>query len=391
MRTSGSSRGSGRERSGPTGRGFSIRHGLAVAALLVAPASCLAAPAARTESVGDADTWPGNRRGLAFLWQDASRRNQVLLPGGRDGPTCRVRARGRAKLYRFHDMDLAGGAFLAEDADTRLLAACKASGELTVEAVLTPASARQTAPARIVTFSSGASSRNFTLAQEGEKLVLLLRTPSNGENGTNAQPVLCTLLADKTHHVIVTYARGVTRCYLDGRAVSTSRAVRGDLSNWRPQHLLFGDEWDGGADWAGRLEGIAIYSRAVDAAEAKRKHTLYARRLARRRPVERLVLTGRLVEVTPTPTVRSIHPYRRCLAVYTYQVEKVEAGRYTDRRILVAHWVILDRKPAGFSRKRGRSYRLVVEAIDGHPQLAPERRVMIQDELDLELYYDVEN
>ena len=108
-------------------------------------------------------------------------------------------------------------------------------------------------------------------------------------------------------------------------------------------------------------------------------------------PSARVVLTGRLVEVTPTPKVKSIHPYRRCLAVYTYRVEKVHEGRYRDRRILVAHWVILDAKVLGFRRKLGQAYRLVVEAYADHPQLAPERRVMVQDELDLEVYYDVEN
>jgi len=101
------------------------------------------------------------------------------------------------------------------------------------------------------------------------------------------------------------------------------------------------------------------------------------------------VLTGKLTEVTPTPTVPSIHPYRRCLAVYTYRVEKVHEGRYLDRKVLVAHWVILDGKVLDLARKVGGSYRLELEPFSDHRQLAPERRVMVQNELDLELFYDV--
>ena len=42
----------------------------------------------------------------------------------------------------------------------------------------------QWGPARIVTLSGGTGRRNFTLAQEGKKLVFRLRTPLTGENGT---------------------------------------------------------------------------------------------------------------------------------------------------------------------------------------------------------------
>lgn len=368
--------------------------------LWIAAALLMAAGAARARGPGapppaeapprkEAD-WPGSTDGLVFLWHDASRPNRVPRAGGKAPFVCRVRARGRARYYRFHDMDLAGGAFLAEDVDARLLSACRRTNQLAVEAVLTPGNVKQTGPARIVTFSRGAASRNFTLAQQGAELVFRLRTSSSGPDGTKAQPAPCRLEAGKPQHVIVTYANGTTACYLNGRQVSTGRAVRGDLGTWSAdQHLLFGDEWDGGRDWAGRLEGIAIYSRFIAPAEAKRKYALYARRLAARRPARRVVLLGRLVEVTPTPTLRSIRPYRRCLAVCTYEVREVLSGRYDDKKMLVAHWVIMDRKVLDLKRRKGRTVRLTVEPFADHPQLDAERTVMVQNEWGLQRYYDV--
>lgn len=362
---------------------------LALGALAGGGGFALADTVARPPATKPRD-WPGSTDGLVFLWHDASRTNQVPSPSGKGGRTCRVAARGLARYGRFHDMDPAGGAFVAEGVNEALLAACRKSDQLAVEAVITPDRAKQDGPARIITFSRGASSRNFTLGQQGDKLVVCLRTPRNGTNGSNIQPELCRLEAGRAQHVIVTYRPGLTVCYLDGRQVASTTAVQGDFRNWEPQHLLFGDEWDGGRDWAGRLEGIAVYSRFVEADEARQKAQAYRRRLARRKCVERLVVLGECIEATPTPTLKSIHPYRRCLAVYTYAVGKVLQGKCGHKKIQVAHWVILGGKPLGFKRKRGQSCKLVLEPFDDHPQLQAERLVMEQDELDLPMYYDVQ-
>jgi hypothetical protein len=335
------------------------------------------------------NAWPVRRDGLVFLWHDASRANQFALPDGRGGRTCRVVARGHAKYHRFFDMDLAGGAFLAEDTDAALLAACRGTHRLTVEAVLTPDDLKQSGPARIVTFSSGAAARNFTLGQQGDRLVFRLRTPVNGTNGSRVQPTVCKLTAGQPHHVIVSYRPGLLMGFLNGRQVLSAPAVRGDFSNWTAQHLLFGDEWTGGHDWSGKLEGVAIYSRFVGAAEAKEKYDLYARRLAARKPARRVVLDGKLVEITPTPAPKDIGQYRRCLAVYTYDVQKVLRGACKHKKVLVAQWVILDRKLVGLRREKGRTHRLTVEPFDDHPQLEAERLVSVQTEFDLPTFVEV--
>lgn len=58
-----------------------------------------------------------------------------------------------------------------------------------VEADVRSGSSTQSGPTRIVTFSRGPFDSNITLGQEGESLVLRLRTPMNGANGRSNELV----------------------------------------------------------------------------------------------------------------------------------------------------------------------------------------------------------
>jgi len=341
------------------------------------------------EEVAKYKTWPGNTDGLIFLWEANDKTNQIIVPDGTAGRTCRAEPRGYAKYDRHFAMDLAGGAFLAEDVGRDLLDACRRTDQLTIEAAITTAGLKQVGPARIVSFSSDTSSRNFTLGQQNDKLIFRLRTPRTGNNGANPEIELCKLEAGKPQHVIVTYLRDLLVCYLNGEQVLVTNKVQSDFSNWAPHHLIFGDEFSGGRDWAGSLEGIAIHSRFIDLPEAEKRYELYTARLKTREPAARLVLQGTLAGTTPTPAPKAIAPYRRCLAVYEYDVEKVVTGDYRKKKLHVAHWVILDAKVLPVNRRKGMSYRLTLERFDDNPQLQAERRVDDIDEFDLPLYYDV--
>jgi hypothetical protein len=155
-------------------------------------------------------------------------------------------------------------------------------------------------------------------------------------------------------------------------------------------HLVFGDEHDGERDWSGRIEGVCIYSRFMGPGEAKRKHELWQKKTAGRAKAdpEPLTFRGKLVEVTRTPDPKDIGDYRRALAVYTYEVEKVIRGEYKGKRILVAHWVILDRKQRDPGRKVGEVYQMTVEPYDQREELEGERFFSDSEEFDLEMYYD---
>ena len=64
-----------------------------------------------------------------------------------------------------------------------------------VEADVRSASSTQSGPTRIVTFSRGPFDRNITLGQEGESLVLRLRTPMNGANGREYELISHSVLS----------------------------------------------------------------------------------------------------------------------------------------------------------------------------------------------------
>jgi hypothetical protein len=314
-------------------------------------------------------TWPANRQGLVFLWETANQPNLVTDPQtGRSG-TYHLKARGGARLNHDYAMELAGGACLVKDADDTILDACKKTGELTIEAVLLPANLTQSGPTRIISFSGGSGERNFTLGQEGKALALRLRTPKTGTNGTSPQVALCPLSAGKQTHVIVTYKEGQITCYQDGKQVLSSDKVTGDFSNWSPQHLLFGDEWEGGRDWAGTLEGIAIYSRALGPDEAEQNAAMYQERLRARKPVPKVEIEATLVAKSTLPTLEAIAPYREALACYEYDITSAPPA-LPAKRVRVVHWVILDGKTQPVAETPvGAQVRTLVEPFDLNPQL----------------------
>ena len=90
----------------------------------------------------------------------------------------------------------------------------------------------QTGPARIITYSQDASSRNFTLGQLRDTLTFRLRTPASGPNGTS--PALYSgpvLSLDHPSFVAAVYDGRISSLYVDGK-----RVARADLGARRP-HL----------------------------------------------------------------------------------------------------------------------------------------------------------
>jgi hypothetical protein len=333
------------------------------------------------------ECWPDSRDSLVFVWEDGSKKNEVADPAPNTARNCRVEARGQAKYGRYFVMDFSGGgAFLAQDADAPLLDACKSSNQFSIEAVLTPDRVQANRLACIATFSAGQGMRNFTLAQENDKLVFLLRTaPGRPEARLEA----AGLRIGQPHHVVATYAAGKLALYLNGIMISGPVSAGTDLSGWTNQHLLFGDDWGGGADWSGELEGIALYSRALPPEEAKRNAARYTAVLRKRKPATKLRVQAQLKAISATPTPQAIAPYRRCLVVADYEVERVISGSYDQKQIQVAHWGLMDgRVLAHRARKVGASYQLLLQPVEEHPQLESERLSSDSTNFDVPLYYD---
>lgn len=338
---------------------------------------------------GGSGGWPGREDGLVFAWADGSVNNVVRGPGGAS-LACGASPRGRARYGAGWAMDLSGGAFLAGDeAGARLLEACRKSNELFVEALVTPDRMDQTGPARIVTFSTDPGTRNFTLGQQDDRLIFRLRTPATGPNGTNPETAVGRLkAAGRTHHVLVTYRPGRLLGWIDGDKTLDSIAVLGDFSNWEPHHLLFGDEWTGERDWAGRVEAAAVGARFVSDEEAALRWRWAAKRLAGHRPIPRAVVEAALVEAGPVPSPDSIAPYRRALVAHVFEVRQVLSGTVPRKRILVARWAILDGEVLPDAAPEGGVRRLVLEPFDAHRELKGERLVLEVSDLEAPLFLD---
>ena len=103
---------------------------------------------------------------------------------------------------------------------------------------------------------------------------------------------------------------------------------------------------------------------------------------------DRTVVEVKLLKTPTVPSPESIEPYRHALLVHEYQVTRVAEGSYNGDTILVAQWVIRDRKVLPDARKpAGSIHRLTVERFDAHPELEGERVISASDTPKLRVYY----
>ncbi len=152
----------------------------------------------------------------------------------------------------------------------KITKACVDSREMTLEVWLEPANTTQGGPARIVTLSRDASSRNFTLGQCATKYDVRFRTTRTTHNGSPSLQTTEGAASTGLTHVVYTHdASGRRRLYVNGteRAAGT---IGGDLSNWDGSFkLALGDEVSGGRPWMGKLYLIAVYRRALGPEEVR--------------------------------------------------------------------------------------------------------------------------
>ena len=235
---------------------------------------------ARLVSISDA--WPCSTSQLVFVWPGAMQAASTM--GGAVAAIARAGkpvARGKAHLTKSGSMDLAGGAFIADEAvNGKLLDACGKSNEFTIEALIKPDNLIQSGPARIISFSQNGQDRNFTVGQEKSTLVFRFRTISSSDQ--NKTMMLFKLSEGEWHHMVITYrvetdessgkTTGAFASYLNGSAMASGTRSGGLLSGWKPMHLLFGDEYTEQRDWQGQLNAIAIYTRAISPKEIAAKY-----------------------------------------------------------------------------------------------------------------------
>jgi hypothetical protein len=153
-------------------------------------------------------------------------------------------------------------------AATKIIDACMATDEITMEAWIRPANTTQGGPARIVTLSASPSVRNFTLGQERTAYDVRLRTTETSDNGIpSLSSPDSTLTTELTHVVYTRTAAGERRIYVDA-GESVGGTIGGDFSNWDTAfRFALANELTLDRTWLGDFHLVAIYDRALDEEE----------------------------------------------------------------------------------------------------------------------------
>jgi hypothetical protein len=335
------------------------------------------------------DRWPVSEEGLMFLWENNRTGNRAVTPG-RFGREALAMASGEARFGAHNEMWLQRGSVRVDGFDEAINRTIKKSDALTVEFVVTTASARQFGPRRLITLAVNRRDLNFYVGQNSDRLVFRLRTSETGPRGEEVD--LGVIEVGRPYHVVVSFARGVLGCHIDGRQVLQSPQFSGDLSNWNDRaKLLFGDEWEGvDRQWNGLLEGVAIYDRKITDEEISRKSALYRDKIARRPPPEITEVEVELIRRHEPPALEDIAPYRRALVLNLYRVIGESPVADENGEVRVAEWILLDgQEPAANKPLRpGLRRKMRLERFENHPELESERMIGEPFDLDHNLYIE---
>jgi hypothetical protein len=157
----------------------------------------------------------------------------------------------------------------ASIAPGKIFDACQISNEITFEAWVRPANDTQTGPARIFTYSTSTTNRNFTLAQDATSYDARLRTSQTDDNGTpstNSGPGLVNPGA--VQHVLFTRSLVEAAVWVDGVKIGV-QALEGRFGGeWsRYYQLAIANELTLDRPWLGEIHLAAVYCRALTDAE----------------------------------------------------------------------------------------------------------------------------
>jgi VanZ family protein len=149
----------------------------------------------------------------------------------------------------------------------------KGSG-LTLELWLQTEDQNQFGPARILSYSIDPTSRNFTIGQSYDQLVVRLRTTRTSLNGTNPHLIVDDTFNDRSlQHVVVAYDFSEQRVYINGEQRTRSEILKGDFSNWDPDcRLAIGNEVTGNRPWEGKIYYVAIFNKPLTDREIRQNY-----------------------------------------------------------------------------------------------------------------------
>ncbi len=220
-------------------------------------------------------SWLRNNEGLVVLYDFNEEEGTVVHDrSGIDPPLDLIIADPAAVSWSRGRLDVVAETIIQSPGPAgKINDSCRATGEITIEAWITPSDLSLDGPARIVTVSGDQFSRNFTLGQGvydhgGDRIDVRLTLSTTSTNG---QPSIATdpgtLFQTLTHVVYTRDALGSARIYIDGQLI-TEGLREGIMSNWIttfPLGLANEIGTPGDRFWLGGYHLVAIFDRALTA------------------------------------------------------------------------------------------------------------------------------
>lgn len=324
--------------------------------------------------VKDDGEWPGDQEHLLFVWDTMQGENQVPESSSAGFYQGNLELHGDALHTRNFALATRGGWADGGEAGTRIARGLTTAQALSVEFTLTPLAAGDGDIMRL-----GRGERTaLGISQNGSDLLI---TNNNG-----LQRRLGGILQiGVPQHLVLNFDGRQLTAWVNGQKKKTF-AMPFRFSQLAADRLVLGDPQQ---PWRGVLSGISWHNSLLD----ERRIALgNERRIARqdgRADIDRLIVKGRLLETTEIPAPENIGAYSRALVVNVYEVDEVEEGFYSEKKVVVAEWAILDRRIIKEYPADPPVEELHLEKFDDHPELEGERQMMDVFEPDLDMYYRV--
>ncbi len=245
----------------------------AVAAVFFTPTAlgdrdCSVSVVSRHPPSARAPSGPGRRTtsGLVALY----------VPGPETGSTVRDQSGNGAPELRLVEpgvtpvtdgLRFSGGSARTPGSSTAIIDPLLRRGALSMEAWVRSDDLEQNGPTRIVTISDGTEREQVDvhLGQERGALSVRLRASCGEFNWTTVDGVFTK--RRRAEHLVLTYAHGVQRIYVQGHLVDATR-FDGRLAGWdRRYPLVVGNEATSNRPFLGDVSLVAIYDRALSPSE----------------------------------------------------------------------------------------------------------------------------
>jgi len=160
---------------------------------------------------------------------------------------------------------------------TKLIEACQATDEITLEAWIRPSKPDQSGPARIMTLSQSRTESGALLGQisntENYKYVTRFNTTYTNSYGAPAFSTRESYEEQHIQHVVFTHAaNGTEKIYIDGQEVA-SQTRMGTTSSWRDDYRLeLASEVGGERPWLGTYYLAAVYGQALSPQQVQQNY-----------------------------------------------------------------------------------------------------------------------